>query len=413
MSDATVPPTPPPIPLPAGQPADPETRIAELATGFALGDLSEDELRELHGRLADPQAGLAAARTAWRTLETVTDLRAERSTALQDTVRSRVAGSAGGGVAARFLRRFGLRRGLAPVADAGGVDLPAGPHPAWWVAGAALLLAAALAGGWWLGHQPPVARVVAVVGRATVAGAPLGPGDPLDGSPLSLAAGATLTLRWDDGNRAVLHGPGTLSPLPRGCALLGGALWVDAVAPLAIGLPDGQAHAAAGTRFAAEVGDGRSCLATRGGSLDTGDGPLGPGLARAAGVTFPWTRVTLSALPATVPAAPVPRWHLTLRATPVGDSRLTLAWTGGGLAIDADGVTLLRADAGAIRTVHPPADSAVELDATPGGWTVRLLDEDLLRAPVAPTALTTRVSGQVGIQAVLTCGPLVEEPAAE
>ncbi len=382
-----------------------DTRVSELATGFAIGGLTDDELRELHGELVDPAHGQAAARTAWRTLETVTDLRAERSSALQDTIASRIAesGNAGGsGITARFLRRIGLRRGgLTPVATVD--DAPRSPLP-WWIAGG---LTMGLAAGvtWWLTAVRPVARVVGVVGRVTVAGATLGPGDPLDGRPLSAAAGAVLTLRWTDGSQAVLSGPGTLIPSRDGLALLGGTVQVDAVGALALGLPDGPARAAAGSSFTAEVSDGRSSLGTGRGVLETDAGPLSAGFARAAGTTFVWEQLTWTRLPVALPISGIASWRLTLNAAPLGDGRLTLLWPTGGLTLDAQSVTLQREGTPLVRAVHPPITSQLELAAGPAGWTIRLQEEELLRLARAPASITTAVSGQVQLQAVFTSGP--------
>ena len=55
-----------------------EARVAELATGFALGELAEGELREFYELLRDHDGqGPEVARLAWRTLGMVTDLRNE------------------------------------------------------------------------------------------------------------------------------------------------------------------------------------------------------------------------------------------------------------------------------------------------------------------------------------------------
>ena len=393
----------------AAEAAARDARISELATGFAINELTDDELRELHGQLVDPTHGQAAARSAWRTLETVTDLRAERSSSLQDTVRSRIeesAGSAGGsGITARFLRRIGLRRGaLAPVLATGGTPRR---RSTWWLGCIIILLGAAATVTWWLTAVRPVARVVAVVGRATVATTTLGPGDPLDGRPLSAAAGAVLTLRWADGSQAVLSGPGTLVPSRDGLALLGGTVQVDAIGPLALGLPDGFARAAAGTRFTAAVTDGRSCLGTAQGVLETDDGPLSAGFARAAGVTFTWEHLTWTRLPGVLPTTGIASWRLALHAAPIGDGRITLTWPTGGLTVDAQSVTLQRDGTPLVRAVHPPGTAQIELAAGPAGFTIRLQDEELLRLATAPTSVATTTTGQVPLAAVFTSGPLL------
>jgi hypothetical protein len=67
-------------------------RIMELATGFALGELSDDELKEFYEALREPgDPGLDAGRVAWETLGTMVDLRAQTGSAFQDTLYLRLA----------------------------------------------------------------------------------------------------------------------------------------------------------------------------------------------------------------------------------------------------------------------------------------------------------------------------------
>ena len=212
--------------------AEREARINELVTGFALNELDDDELRELHGYLADATSGRDAARSAWRTLQTVTDLRAERSTAMQDTVRQRIAdGSVHDGthtskpaasITARFMRRLGLgRAGLAPIA---GPTVTITPRPTAWRWYTALALALVLGlGAFTLRQRPtPLAVIEKVSGRVAIAGNAMGPGDSLDSQPVSVADGARVAMCWPDGTRLELVGPGTVIPQMDGAAMLGG-----------------------------------------------------------------------------------------------------------------------------------------------------------------------------------------------
>ena len=346
--------------------------------------------------------GREAARTAWRTLETVTDLRAERSSALQDTVRSRI-DSAGrtSGVTGRFLRRFGLRRGgLAPVADGGRATLPR-----WPLALAALLVPAVGIAGWWFLRSEPVARVESVIGRATIAGAGLGPGDALDARPAAVAAGSVLTLRWRDGSRLELVGPGTLTPQPTGVALMGGILRGTAAARLTIGLPDGTAEVDAGSRLAIEVLDGRSAIGVEAGRVRIASAEIGPGTAWADGTSGPWIERALDALPTRLPLDGARRWRLAFTAAPVDDGRLALTWDDGSLRIDRNGIAVLRPDGGMIRAVRPPGTAEVVIDANPATWTISLLGETLFSGPHPPARIATGIDGKVPVAARYRSGP--------
>ena len=75
-------------------------RIAELATGFALGELDEAELRELYGALRDARTGAASARVAWQALDVVGDLRSGLNERFQDALRHRLASAPDDGFAA-------------------------------------------------------------------------------------------------------------------------------------------------------------------------------------------------------------------------------------------------------------------------------------------------------------------------
>ena len=385
-----------------GPAEDPQARVADLATGFALNELTDDELRELHRHLVSSDTGREAARTAWRTLETVTDLRAERSSALQDTVRSRIDGAGRGtGVTGRFLRRLGLRRGgLAPVADDRHSTLPR-----WPVAIAALLLPTLAIAGWWWLRSDPVARVEAVVGRATVAGAGLGPGDALDARPTAVAADAVLTLRWRNGSRLELVGPGTLTPQPAGVALMGGILRGTAGSRMTIGLPDGTAEVDAGSDLAIEVVDGRSAIGVTAGRVRIAGTTVGPGTAWADGIPTPWIAQALDALPARLPLDGARRWHLAFTASPVDDGRLLLTWDEGSLRIDRNGIAALRPDGGTVRAVRPPGSAEIVIEAGPGGWTISLLGETLLHGPRAPGRISVSTDGKVPVVGRYRSGP--------
>ena len=66
-----------------------EKRIEELASGFALGELQEDELKELYDYLREAH-GDDVAKLTWRTLSTTLDMKMKMSPHFADTVRHRI-----------------------------------------------------------------------------------------------------------------------------------------------------------------------------------------------------------------------------------------------------------------------------------------------------------------------------------
>lgn len=382
-----------------------EARIAELATGFALNELDDGQLHELHGYLVDPLRGREAARTAWSTLHTVTDLRAEKSHALQDTVRSRIESHRATGVTGRLMLRLGLRRGgLTPVT--GQADVYAQPRTGLWLLMGALAVGV-VAGSWLLATRTkPLARIDEVVGRAAIAGNAVGPGDSLDGQPLGVAEGAHATIRWPDGTKLTLTGPGTVIPQYAGAAVLGGQADVTTAGTWAIGLPDGRARASAAARLIIEVEAGRSCVSVFAGQVvDAAHRPLPIGTCRIATVDIPWTATAWTQIPDVVPLPAAPRWNLTMTTLPEATGSLTLSWPDGSLVNDPEGVALLRGDGTTVRAVRPPADRHIEFEAKPWGFTVSLQDEILLQTTTPPASLHCRTRGNMPLKAVFRSGP--------
>jgi hypothetical protein len=275
---------------------DLETRVSELATGFALGELGEEELRELYELLRDEQGqGARAAQVAWQTLNMVTDLRAEVSQGFQDTVRHRLAQDRSGRFRARLWQRLGFR---APSLEP--VEAPTPSRPlravAWTVV--AVVAAALLAGGLAIGltHAAPVrVTVAALQGTAGIAGRQLIPHATVDDRPVVVQPGGQLTLAWPDGSSAIIAGcdrGGTQTPAEavaraHGLELRQGQAWISARAGFSLALPDRACEALADdTTCAAEVLDHRGFVGVRRGSLratgvrepladNTGAGPSG------------------------------------------------------------------------------------------------------------------------------------------
>lgn len=308
------------------------TRIAELATGFAIGELSEDELGELHGFLTDPATGANTARIAWSTLGTITDLRAGTGRAMQEAIRLRLREENDGGFAERVRRRLGLSRPrLQPI------TAPEVRHrrrrllmP---VAGLALLIGLGL-GYLMLNPHVPPAVVTEVVGRASLGARVLSPGVQVDLRPsvvvpIVLSAGSHLRLVWGDGSSANITGPASILPQPAALSLVQGAITADTAAGFTVGLPDGRLIATAGARILAEVENGASTVALDRGTAALDDRQLTPGTALDAGhLDQAYQLIATQPAPNDPAVAGVGRWRLSG----------TLTWVSArsGLAITCD-----------------------------------------------------------------------------
>ncbi len=307
MSDAQVPSTP------QQQEAEREARIADLAAGFALGELQDSELGELYEALREPgDRGVRAARLAWQQLAMVTDLRANLGAAFQETVRHRIAKE---GLSDRFVKNARSRLGMP------GHGLPelSAPRPTPRVRRGALLLAllvllsAALARAL-IARPRPLCEVRAVVGGATLGGETLLPHSPIDGRQVVVPAGSELMLGWGTLAEVVISGPANAIAQPAGISISNGQAWISANGAFTIGLPDGTIHAGAAgkTDLAVEVADGHSVLGSSAGSLATAVGRLTTGEALSGADTFPWTSASLDQLPERTVAVPV--WSMEAHA---------------------------------------------------------------------------------------------------
>jgi len=323
-------------------PSDPDPRILELATGFALGDLDDAELSELYDRLRAPgEAGAEAARAAWDTLYTIVDLRAELGTGFQDALYLQLTEEFAGGDPA-FAQKLRARLGhsrprLTPV------EPPAPPprrHP-WLIAAlaAALLIAAAAVAVALAGRgEAPVATVAALAGSPTLDGRTLAVGAAIDRRQIVVPAGAQLTLAWPDGARATIAGPAAAVAGPRSLSIPSGQLWCSGGDGFALGLPD-RATALAlprGTTIAITIADSRSTLAVTTGRIADSEITLEAGQAVALahpGRPYPWRRDALPAGAAAVPGADHARWRVTGTATwndGADHLRVRCGWRSGG-----------------------------------------------------------------------------------
>jgi hypothetical protein len=258
----------------AGTPQDLDSRVADLATGFAIGDLDETELRELYDLLRDEQGnGARAAQVAWQTLGMVTDIRTQVSSTFQDTVAHRLQqASMSGRFTNALLKRLGMRGGgLQPVET---------PQPktrlriALWLV-VALVSGALLAGGvgvLWSALKSARATVTALHGSATIAGQSLTPGAEVDHRSLVVKPGSQLTLLWSDGSSAVIAGEDGNEAVATvrvdGLVLLRGQAWIGGRAGFVIMLPDRRCRVDRDdSSVAAQVVGSRGYIGVRRGSV--------------------------------------------------------------------------------------------------------------------------------------------------
>ena len=388
-------------------PNDPQQRVAELATGFALNELQEDELRELHRHLLAPDSGREAARTTWRTLDTITDLRAERSTLLQDAVTSRIAASAdtgASGVTGRFLRRLGLRRGgLEPIATTSDTNFALNR----WALIIASVVLVAVAGGSWLMLRPTtVALVETVRGRVTAGTLGLGPHTALKAVPVMLAVDSALGMRWPQDTTVQLSGPATVVPQAQGLALPHGRAEIVTKTPFVVGLPDGTLSISAGSQVAIEVVDGHSAIGVFNGRARIDQHDLSAGETWAAGTSSPWSATVLAQMPTRWEPPTLPVWHLWLQLDSGATGEILLAWSDVQVRILPTGIQVARLGGSGLRTVRSPIPAEMHLAATTSGWQLILAGETLLRGTGSPGIMTTETIDGAKLSARLQVGPL-------
>lgn len=202
-------------------------RLAELATGFALGDLNKDELGELHEHLqGDAPAARKAAATCWSALETTVDLRAAMDHSLPDTVVHRIANPNPQSFIGGVFGRLGFSRPrLKPIK--GGQSAQAAPSKN--IAGylvvtlvvVLVILVIVLSQA-----TATTYSVREVGGIVRLAGQQVQLGHVLDDGLLTVPTGGRVVLEEDNGTRIILRGPsdvvlsGSGIQLPRGNAHL-------------------------------------------------------------------------------------------------------------------------------------------------------------------------------------------------
>lgn len=384
---------------------DATARVRELTLAFALSEIDEAGLAELHALLTGPQ-GAAMAAAAWQQLDGTVALRSGLGgPAFAEAVRLRLADD--GSFARTAKRRLGLRPPLDPV------DAPPprrrrwGRRLAWF--GIPMLLAAGLT--LLLIRAPSPATVVAVQGLPVAAGAALLPGAGLDpAAPVAVPPGAALAFAWHGGGGAVLAGPASAVVQPRGLLLINGTAWIVAgPAGAQVGTPDRSLALPPHGRLAVLVVDGAAQAGVPA-EAPPGAGIPAPGRVATRGGEAAWEPARRVSGAAPLPAA---WWEL--------DARVD-SWGEGGelrLALDPGPELVLRPT-----TLTLPGGRVARLDGPPAATrllTLRLrgrrgevvvdggMAHDLLLAEV-PAALRVVRAGADGPDPELRIGPPAQPP---
>jgi len=288
-------------------PGPADRRVEELATGFALDELGEDELVEFYEVLKRrDEKALRAAEVTWRILHQSLDLRTTFDRDFIPTVRERIAREREQGQDARpsenrgligtVLGRLGFRRpGLEAVASPDGE----GGGGRNWSVGAVLAFLLLAAGGLllipWRGA--PVATLEVVHGLVSAEGTVYVAGEvgEVARELLTVPPGALVRLSWENGSEVVVRGPASASPRPAGVAVNGGLVWVEAGKGFAIGLPDRQVVCEESASLSIQVIEGSSLVGVLAGEVVGGppDSPDRPTIAAgdylaADGRIHPW-----------------------------------------------------------------------------------------------------------------------------
>ncbi len=298
------------MPSPATPTENREARVSELAVGFALGELADQELREFYDYLREPgDTGAAAARVAWLQLGVVTDLRSGMGAVFQDEIRHKIStiGRSDRFTNAMRERMGGKPAGLAPVATAEARrQLPMWPLLV--LAALIFLGAMAVASRSQAAANETVCTVAEVQGEATLGGAPLVPGTAIDRRQVVVPSGSQLCLAWKDGSRAVVAGPANAVAQTAGLSLTNGAAWISASAPFVCGLPDDTLRIETGAVVAMLVEDNHSTTAVaRGRAAITGLTLAAEDMAQA-GSRFPWMHSLAPAATGAASGPRVPEW---------------------------------------------------------------------------------------------------------
>ena len=246
-----------------------EKRIEELASGFALGELQEDELKELYDYLREDHGDDVAAMT-WRTLSSTLDMKMKMSPHFADTVRHRIEHGdekADDAFSGGILKRLGKqRKQLDPVAQA---EQDSQNKPLWIIAVVVVLIAVillvALPND---GHLPVVRHVSG--GKIFQEGDSLDVNQRVDQRQIAIEKNAYLSLEWPNGDKVSVQGPATVLAQQHGLSVVNGMVWLEVAADFTIGLPDQHIKSQEQSRISLSVEDSVSVLGVETGLVSYG-----------------------------------------------------------------------------------------------------------------------------------------------
>ncbi len=247
-----------------------DKRVEELATGFALGELKEDELKELYEYLRNEQAEEVAAIT-WSALASSLDLKMKLSPHFADTIRHRIEhddDKADDAFAGGILQRLGVRRKqLDPVNTA---EQKKHPLPGIFIIIPAILLVVII----WLllpDNSPfPVVRHVSG-GKVFQEGDGLVVDQQVDQRQIAIGKGGKLILEWPTGDQVSVQGPATILVQHKGMSVVNGIVWLQINPDFTLGLPDQHMRSNEASRIAVKVENSVSVVGVESGKLVYGD----------------------------------------------------------------------------------------------------------------------------------------------
>ena len=247
-----------------------DKRIEELASGFALGELQEDELKEFYDYLRAEQGDEVAAVT-WRTLSSTLDMKMKMSPHFADTIRHRIEHgdeSADDAFSGGILKRLGKqRKQLDPVQLA---EQKKRRQSLLIIAAPIIIIILAVV--FWLqsgdAYLPTVSHVSG--GKVFQEGDPLEVKQRVDQRQIALAKGALLTLKWPNGDQASVQGPATILAQRNGLSVVNGIVWLQADVGFTIGLPDQQVKTKEQSRLSLSVEESVSVLGVESGLVSYG-----------------------------------------------------------------------------------------------------------------------------------------------
>ncbi|NRA39659.1 MAG: hypothetical protein HRU15_16070 [Planctomycetes bacterium] len=252
---------------PSNSTDNPEQYLLDLATGFALGELNDAELKDLYEHLRNDDAE-EAAKLTWKVLAHTLDMRMKLSPQFLDTIRHRI--EHGDGVkddafSGGILGRIGKKRAqLDPIAAIN--DEVRRPLAPLLIIATGLIAVVTIIVLSMASVVQPVVRHVSG-GKVNQEGAAVEVAQVIDHRQIALGDHAVLTLEWPNGDMASVQGPATILAREQGLTLFNGQAWFDVGPNFHIGLPDFGAQTLKPSRLAVDSQDHVSSLGVEVGTV--------------------------------------------------------------------------------------------------------------------------------------------------